>query len=272
MIHAASREAQAELRAALGRDLPARSGTLTELAAELHSVSRLFETEPRLRRTLGDASTAADRRSELAGNLLTGKVSDTAVALVSRAVALRWSNPWDLTDALSMLGDEVLLDSALRGGHLDNVEDELFRFGRILRAQDELRGLLDEQAVPADRRVALMNTVLDGKADAATVALLDQAVRSGRKRTMELAIDDLLERTAIIRGQSMADVTSAIVLSDEQEQRLGAALTRMYDRPITVRTQVDPSVQGGLIVRIGDEIIDGSVARRLAVVRAELAG
>ena len=272
MIHAASRAAQAELRTALGGDLPARAGSLTERAAELHNVSRLFETEPRLRRTLGDPATSAERRRDLAASLLTGKVSDTAVALVSQAVGLRWSNPWDLTDGLSMLGDEILLDSALHAGHLDNVEDELFRFGRILRAQDELRGLLDEQAVPADRRVALMNDVLAGKADPVTVALLDQAVRSGRKRTMELAIDDLLERTAVIRGQSMADVTSAILLSDEQEQRLGAALSRIYGRLITVRTQVDPAVQGGLIVRVGDEIIDGSVARRLADVRAELAG
>ena len=272
MIHAASRAAQAELRTALGSDLPARTGTLVELPAELHNVSRLLETQPRLRRTLGDGSSSPERRSELAGNLFTGKVSATAVALVSKAVGLRWSNPWDLTDGLSMLGDEVLLDSAHHAGRLDNVEDELFRFGRILRAQDELRGLLDEQAVPADRRVALMNEVLAGKVDPVTVGLLDQAVRSGRKRTMELAIDDLLERTASLRNQSIADVTSAIVLSDEQEQRLGATLSQLYGRTITVRTQVDRSVQGGLIIRIGNEIIDGSVAHRLAVVRSELAG
>jgi len=204
--------------------------------------------------------------------VLGGKISDRALNLVDDAVKLRWSNPWDLTDALSIIGDEILLDSAQQTGQLDGVEDELFRFGRILRAQDELRGLLDEQAVPAERRIGLLNGVLGDKVDPVTAALLDQAVRSSRKRTLELAIDDILERTAEIRGQSMADVTSAILLTEAQEQRLAATLSELYHRTITVRTQVDPTVLGGLIVRLGNEIIDGSVARRLAVVRTELAG
>jgi F-type H+-transporting ATPase subunit delta len=306
VIHAASRGALAELREWLRTRLrdganPPASGPLAALAhlrdaiksqlldqpdplaalppeefaglaGELHQVSRLLEVQPRLRRALGDPSTSADRRTGFARNLLTGKISDSALSLVAQAVSLRWSNPWDLTDALSIVGDELLLDSAQRAGHLDNVEDELFRFGRILRAQDDLRGLLDEQSVPAERRIGLLTEVVGNKVDPVTLALLDQAVRSGRKRTIELAIDDLLERTAELRGQSVADVSTAVALTDEQEQRLGAALSRWYDRTITVRTLVDPSIQGGLVVRIGNEIIDGSVAHRLAVVRAELAG
>jgi F-type H+-transporting ATPase subunit delta len=280
VIHAASRGALAELRERLrselsGRgsaDQPDRPAALAELAGELHQVSRLLEAQPRLRRALGDPSTATERRTGFARNLLGGKISDAALNLVAQAVSLRWSNPWDLTDALSIVGDELLLNSAQRAGQLDNIEDELFRFGRILRAQDGLRGLLDEQSVPAERRIALLNDVVGDKVDAVTLALLDQAVRSGRKRTIELAIDDLLERTAEVRGQSVADVSTAVALTDEQEQRLGAALSRWYDRTITVRTLIDPSVQGGLVVRIGNDIIDGSVAHRLAVVRAELAG
>ena len=306
MIHAASRAALAQLRQNLqvelrGRSGPSGSGPIAvlahlrdtikaqlrddpepatadlgaataELAGEMHQVSRLLEVQPRLRRAFGDPSTADDRRGEFARAVLTGKISDRALNLVVDAVRLRWSNPWDLTDALSIVGDEILLDSAQNAGHLDNVEDELFRFGRILRAQDDLRGLLDEQSVPAERRVGLLNDVLGTKVDPATLGLLDQAVRSGRKRTIELAIDDLLERTAELRGQSIADVTSAVVLTDAQEERLSAALSRLYDRTITVRTLIDPSVQGGLVVRVGNEIIDGSVAHRLAVVRAELAG
>jgi F-type H+-transporting ATPase subunit delta len=306
VIHAASRAALAELRQSLRAEVSGRSpgsgggpiavlahlrdaikgqlreepepspgepgAALVELATELHQVSRLLEVQPRLRRALGDPSTAGERRSQFARRILSGKISDRALNLVVDAVSLRWSNPWDLTDALSIVGDELLLDSAQRTGQLDNVEDELFRFGRILRAQDDLRGLLDEQSVPAERRIGLLTGVVGDKVDPVTLALLDQAVRSGRKRTIELAIDDLLERTAQLRGQSVADVSTAVALTDAQEQRLGAALSRLYDRTITVRTLVDPSVQGGLVVRIGNEIIDGSVAHRLAVVRAELAG
>ena len=306
MIHAASRGALDKLRESLRAQLRGRTGPssggplgvlanlrdavktqlfdqpaplstlptegIADLAGELHQVSRLLEVQPRLRRLLGDPSTATDRRTGFARSVLNGKISGSALNLVVEAVGLRWSNPWDLTDALSIIGDELLLDSAQSAGQLDNIEDELFRFGRILRAQDDLRGLLDEQSVPAERRIGLLNGVVGDKVDPVTLALLDQAVRSGRKRTIELAIDDLLERTAEVRGQSVADVSTAVALTDEQEQRLGAALSRLYDRTITVRTQVDPSIQGGLVVRIGNEIIDGSVAHRLAVIRAELAG
>lgn len=271
MIHAASRAALAALEQELER-LIATDADLPAVAGELYSVNRLLESQPRLRRALADPATAQTARGQLATGLLSGKLSDAALGIVTNTVTSRWSNPWDLTDALSIGGDTLLLGAADKAGQLDEVEDQLFRFGRIARAQDDLRLLLDDSSVPGDRRSALLHSVLDGKADPITVALLEQGVRDGRKRTVDLAVDDLLELTATRRGQSVADVTSAVPLSDEQEQRLSAALTRIYARTITVRTQVDPAVQGGLVVRVGNEVIDGSVARRLATVKAELAG
>jgi F-type H+-transporting ATPase subunit delta len=70
----------------------------------------------------------------------------------------------------------------------------------------------------------------------------------------------------------VARVISAVPLTDEQERRLAAALTEMYDRPISVRSALDPEIRGGLVVRVGDEVIDGSVAHRFATARAALAG
>jgi F-type H+-transporting ATPase subunit delta len=61
-------------------------------------------------------------------------------------------------------------------------------------------------------------------------------------------------------------------LSDAQQERLAAALSEMYGRSISVRTALDPHVRGGLVVRVGDEIIDGSIASRFAEARAALAG
>ena len=271
MIHAASRAALAQLQDDLSAVIRT-DADLQTVAGELYSVNRLLETQPRLRRALADPATPAQARTQLAQGLLTGKISPTAVQVVVNAVTKRWSNPWDLTDALSISGDTLLLGAADKAGQLDEVEDQLFRFGRIVRGQDDLRSLLDERAVEPDRRAALLDSVLQGKADPITVALLDQGVRNDRKRTIELAVDDLLELTAQLRGQSMADVTSAVPLTDDQEQRLGAVLSRMYGRTITVRTQVDARVQGGLVVRIGNDLIDGSIAHRLATVKTELAG
>jgi F-type H+-transporting ATPase subunit delta len=126
--------------------------------------------------------------------------------------------------------------------------------------------------VPPARRIEFLDTLVEGKVAPVTLALLQHAVASERKRNIVLAIDDLLERAAQHQNRSVARVISAVSLTDEQERRLAAALTEMYDRPISVRSALDPDVRGGLVVRIGDEVIDGSVAHRFAAARAALAG
>jgi F-type H+-transporting ATPase subunit delta len=95
---------------------------------------------------------------------------------------------------------------------------------------------------------------------------------SGRKRSVTLAIDDLLDEAAALRERSVARVMSAVELTDAQQARLGAALSEMYGRTISIRTAVDPAVVGGLVVRVGEELIDGSIATRLAAARSALAG
>ena len=277
MIHAASRSALAALRERLNdvlETLPssADGAGYKSLAAELYSAADLLAAQPRLRRTLGDPSTDASSRAELIGSLLTGKLGDPALQLVKAAVSQRWSSAWDLTDALEIIADETLLAAAEKQGKLDDVEDELFRFERILGNSGDLAAALDEAGVPAQRRRALLDSVLSGKVSQITAELLGHAVSSGRKRSVLLAIDDLLEASAARRARSVARVISATELTPEQTSRLGAALSRLYGREINVRTAIDPQVKGGLVVRVGDEVIDGTVSGRLEAARAALAG
>ncbi|HEX8768875.1 MAG TPA: F0F1 ATP synthase subunit delta [Jatrophihabitans sp.] len=287
MIHAASRSALAELRERLNSVLPELSHSrfswlplvgrddsnrYQELAAELYAAAELLGGQPRLRRALGDPSTDADGRAALARSLFSGQVGDAALELVSDAVALRWSSPWDLTDALEILADDTLLAAAEQDGQLDTVEDELFRFERILSNSGELAAALDEAGVPAERRVDLLRSLLGAKVHPITAQLLEHAITSGRRPTVMLAIDDLLQASAARRERSVARVLSATELTPEQTERLAAALTRLYGREINVRTAVDENVKGGLVVRVGDEVIDGSIASRLAAARAAFAG
>ena len=280
MIHSASRQALAvvqeeqksvlsERRTLLGRlktvDYPA-------VANELYAIAQLLVTQPRLRRMIGDPATAPDARAQLAKRLFDGKVSDQALELLTVAVRQRWSSPWDLTDALESAGDDALFMAAEQDGTLDSVEDELFRFERILQAEGEATSLLDEAATEPSRRVEFLDSLVAGKVSPVTLALLQHAVASQRKRTIDLAIDDLLEKAAARKDESVARVLSAVPLTDAQEARLAAVLTRMYGRSITIRTAVEPSVRGGLVIRVGDELIDGSVATRLAQARTALAG
>jgi F-type H+-transporting ATPase subunit delta len=287
MIHAASRSALADVRERLNTVLPQLSSSLfswlpliggnsesrhRELAAELYSAAELLGRQPRLRRALGDPSTDASGRSQLARSLFTGQVGDVARELIADAVALRWSSPWDLTDALEILADDTLLAAAEQDGALDTVEDELFRFERVLAGSGELSAALDEAGVPAERRIGLLRSLLGERVHPITAQLLEHAITSGRRPTVWLAIDDLLQASAARRERSVARVLSATELTPEQTERLAAALTRLYGREINVRSAVDESVRGGLVVRVGDEVIDGSVASRLAAARAAFAG
>jgi F-type H+-transporting ATPase subunit delta len=274
MMRSASRQAQAALREQESAVFDGRisADTLTILADELYAVADLLVAQPRLRRTLGDPATSAEARAGLIERLVAKQVSKHTLTLGKAAVALRWSSPWDLTDALENAGDDALFAAAEKGRTLDRVEDELFRFERILQNEGDVASLLDEHTVDPARRVALLDSLVQAKVSPITLSLLHHAVSSQRKRSITLAIDDLLEKAAQRQERSVARVISAVPLTEGQQQRLTAALTELYDRPISVRTALDPKVRGGLVVRVGDEVIDGSIATRFAEARAALAG
>src|SRR5581483_10813519 len=162
-MHPASRQAlrvvRERLQSATGQ---ASTDSLIGLAGELTAVADLLTRQPRLRRMVADPSTDAERRTELMSQLLAGKVADQTGQLVGEAVGLRWSTPWDLVDALEQIAADVLLAAADNDGRLDEIEDELFRFERILDANSDLAALLDEAVVPAARRTALLDQVIDG--------------------------------------------------------------------------------------------------------------
>lgn len=266
MMRSASRLAAEQVRV---RKRPAiererSSGGLLTLASELYAVADILVDNPRLRRALGDPATPAEGRAKLVGDLIGGQVSASAREIAEAVVSERWSSPWDMTDALEVAGDDALFEAAERDQVLDRVVDELFRFERILDAQSELTVLLDEKPVEPARRAALLHDVLGGKAHAITCSLLEHAVRSQRKHTLTLAIDELLEEAAARQAQSMARVISAVELTSEQTAELTRTLSQMYGRAITIRTAVAPAIRGGLIIRIGDEVIDGSVEARLS--------
>ncbi|MGI8680290.1 MAG: F0F1 ATP synthase subunit delta [Jatrophihabitans sp.] len=273
-MRSASRRARTSLREHQASVLESRASvaTLTRVAEELYAVGDLLVGQARLRRTLGDPATAGEARETLVGTLFDGKVSKQTLAIVKAAVTERWSSPWDLADAVEGAGDDALFQAAEKDGALDGVEDELFRFERILQAAGDLTGLLDEFSASVVRRTELLDTLLDGKVSPLTIALLRHAVASQRKRSITLAIDDLLEQAAARQERSVARVISAVPLSDEQEDRLAMALSDTYGRAISVRTALDPRVRGGLIVRVGDEVIDGSIAARIAGARTLMAG
>lgn len=273
-MQAASREALANVRAQVDSVLGRFSTTdgMSALADELYAVASLLTRQPQLRRRLADPASATGARTGLAEHLLDGKVSASALSVVGSAVSQRWSAPWDLVDALETSGDDVLLAAADRNGDMDEVEDELFRLERILDAESGLTTLLDEVSATPERRVQLLDRVVAAKVNPLTLALVRHAVATERKRSVHLALDNLIEAAGARRERSVARVISAVPITDQQQQALAERLTEIYGRPIDVRYAIDPSIRGGLVVRVGDEVIDGSIASRLTQVRGAFAG
>lgn len=268
-MQAASREALAAVRAQLATVLGRFSSTdgLTGLADELYAVADLLTRQPRLRRRLADPAAGVAERTGLADALLKNRLTASAVAVVDSAVSQRWSTAWDLVDGIETSGDDVLLAAATKEGVMDSVEDELFRLERILDNESGLTTLLDEATVPGEARAGLLDRLVTGKVHPVTLALVRHAVRTERKRSILLAIDDLIDAAGARRARSVARVVSAIELTDQQQGNLAEKLSQIYGREIDVRYAVDPSLRGGLVVRIGDELIDGSVASRLNTIR-----
>jgi F-type H+-transporting ATPase subunit delta len=272
-MQAASREALTSLRSEVGSVLGRFSSSdgIRGLAEELYAVADLLTAQPRLRRRLADPASPVEQRAGLAEALLSGKISASALSVVRSAVSARWSGAWDLVDGIETSGDDVLLAAAERDGVIDSVEDELFRLERILDAESTLATLLDEATADPKRRADLVDRVIGAKVHPVTAALVRHAVTTQRKRSILLAIDNLIEAAGARRQRSVARVVSAVELTDQQQGALAERLSEMYGRRIEVRHAIDPSVRGGLVVRVGDEVIDGSVASRLSQVRAAFA-
>lgn len=270
-MQSTSRDSLSALRAEVDA-LTAGAADLPATAGELYAVSDLLATQPRLRRMLSDPAVEPDRRRSSVSQLLGAKISAPALGIVAAAAAARWSSPWDLSDALGLSGDQLLFAAAERSGAMDAVEDELFRFGRILEGEPQLATLLDDQSVAAQRRQALLSSVTAGKVSPITGQLLGHALQHGARVGYALRVEDLAAAAAARQSRSIALVRSAVPLTEAQESRLAQLLSEIYGRTISVRTQLDSSVLGGLVIRVGDELIDGSIASRLAAARSALTG
>jgi F-type H+-transporting ATPase subunit delta len=248
------------------------TAALRSLADELFAVAGVVARERALRRFLADPAASEEKRRRLADTVFGGKVSDATLKTLQGLVSSRWSSTADLIDAIETLARHAVFAVAERDGVIEDVEDELFRFARTLAGQPRLRDLLADVRQPVDGRLGLLDGLVSGKVQPVTLQLLQQVVRLPRGRGLDALVDRLAELAAEHRGRSVAQVTAAAPLTAEQERRLSEDLSRIYGRAIDIQVELDPELLGGLVIRVGDEIIDGSVAARLVEARQRLAG
>lgn len=276
----------------------ARSGQLTEVAANMGAVESVIAASEDLRAVISESGIPRGARRTILDELFSAKVDETTWGILTFVLdSERGSEiPADITwivghlRALSerlepvpsaplgfraaeerVLGyASAVLESVVGDAELGEVEDELFRFRRIVGASDDLHNALSDPELSARSRRDVVSTLLDAKAMSATVALAAYPVTVGRPRDYENLLDVLLTRVADEANRRVADVRSAVELDDRQRDDLGAALSRALRRNVDIRVEVDPSLVGGFIATVGDVVVDASVRRQLDILKERL--
>jgi F-type H+-transporting ATPase subunit delta len=165
---------------------------------------------------------------------------------------------------------QALLEVARAGGHLGAVEDDLFRFARTFEGSDDLRMALTDPQLPLERRVAVIDELMGGKALAVSTALISMVIGAGQAAELPAIVNRFVELAASERKHEVAEVRSAIALDDQQVARLATALGSATGKTIEVKVIVDPSVLGGVVATVGDTVIDGTVRRRIEQLKEQL--
>ncbi|MGB9346363.1 MAG: ATP synthase F1 subunit delta [Ilumatobacteraceae bacterium] len=164
----------------------------------------------------------------------------------------------------------ALFEIARADGTLDEVEDELFRFARSYESSDALRNAITDEHVPVEKRQAIVEDLLDGKATSTTVQLVSMVVGSGRGRDLPAIVDSLVQRASSAKQLDIAEVRTAVALSDDQQARLKAALENATGKRLNLKTVVDPAVVGGVVAVVGDTVIDDTVRTRIEQLKSRL--
>ena len=269
-MQAVSGQSLAAVVAAVDAALDAGADPAT-MGEELFGLAALLDDQPALRRLLTDPGVEADRKADLVRSLLRGRVSESAAQVMVVAGGRRWAAGRDLANALEQAGVTAHVAQAERDGQLEDLEDELFRFSRIVEGEPALREALGDRTAPASAKRTLLDALLGGRASDPAQRLLAQAI-TGRHRSFFAAVAAYQRIAAARRNRLVATVRVAASLSEQHKQRLARALQGVYGHDVHLNVIVEPPLLGGARVTVGDEVIDSTVATRLADARRRLVG
>jgi F-type H+-transporting ATPase subunit delta len=238
------------------------------VAGELFEAARAIAGSSHLRGALADASAAPEARRRVVTDVFGAAVSAPTVTLLSAVADQRWSSSWNLVDGI----EELAVRAASVAAPTVDLERELFQVSGVVTTNSELELALGSRIGDASAKGALITSILGGRASEATALIVTALVRNTRGRRVRQLLQHAVDVVADQRGRTVATVTAAAPLRAAQAERLATALTAKYGVPITLNTVVDPAIVGGMRVKVGDDLIDASVATRVADLRQRLAG
>ena len=267
-----SRQSLSAIRIVLdGKLKGVSSAECTAVSTELFNVLLALQSSGALRRAVTDPARDHEAKTALVTDLFAASTSKSTLDLIVQLVALRWSRTSDIMHAIEQLAVEAEATAANTEDQLDQVEEELFTFSKVLVASNELRQALNSSLDSGDHKAELIKSIFGGKYAASSVRLLEQLVRVLQRRSIELALLAFIHGVTARHNRLRAVVRSRIDLSPAQREKLVSTLTKQMGQPVHVSVEIDASVIGGVEVRFDDEVIDGTISNRLAEAGRSLA-
>ena len=264
VLGGSSRASVLTLRKSLAEVVEKQSATdAAVFATNLFTILSVLSTSIGVRRALTDNSRDASAKAELISNLFGKNISSPAQSLLALAASLRWSSPGEIADAIENLAVEAEAAAADKNGELERLENQLFDFARVLRANPELRQALNTSADTDQGKISLLESVVKGKYVNSTLNLLRRVISLRRGRSIDSTLAAYSHYVSARKDRLVAHVKSAVELSDAQLTKLVAALSKQMGRDVHINVEIDPRVLGGISVRYADDVIDGTISNRL---------
>lgn len=248
--------------------LDAEKAVDLETTQELFSAARVIGESSHLSGALADPTASLESRSRLVSDIFGSSFQPATIALLTSVVGQRWSNSADLVDGI----EELAVRAAAVADKRVDVEGELFRVSRLVAENPQLELALGSRLGDTSAKGALVHKLLDGRANTATALIVAALVQQPRERRVRQLLSRAMQIVSDQRGRTVATVVTATPLSLAQQNRLIDTLSRRYGSGVSLNEVLDPAVVGGLRVQIGDDVIDGSIASRLADLRQKIAG
>ena len=265
VLGGSSRASVLALRKTLAEVVNKQSPTeLAQFANDLFVILSVLSSSIGVRRALTDNARDASAKAELISNLFGKNISSAAQSLLASAASLRWSSPGEIADAIENLAVEAESAVAGKNGELEKLENQLFDFARVLKANPDLRQALNTSADTDEGKLALLEAVIKGKYSTSTLNLLRKVVTLRRGRSIDATLAAYSHYVSSRKDRLVAHVKSAVELSSSQIEKLVAALTKQMGRPVHINLEIDPKVLGGISIRYADDVIDGTIVNRIA--------
>ena len=240
----------------------ASAGSLSRVRDDLFQLTALLRGQPRLRKVLGEIGVPDEAKQGLMRALFERRVDPATLGLVEGLIG-EDGVAWRLPAVLEDVAVRAVLAESEAQGSLEDLEDQLFRFARLLEAQPSLRAAFTNPVLPDENKLALLDDLLGRRAEEGTVILLRHVLLAPGDPVER--IDALAAQAATRRHRVVVEARTAVEIDDERKARLAGALARVVGRPVDLEVVVDPDVVGGVMARVGHEIIDGTVRRKLVL-------